>query len=288
MNNLVPLTVIIVLHNSDDVVFKCISALRNIGCDLILVDSGSSKKEYLSVLEEMPEIKLIRRPNVGFGAANNIGFAASLSTSKYILFLNPDCFVDQHVLEKLLALMDCPDWLSVAVVSPRLDGFSLKDNTPTGLIDSCGIDFTWWGKFYDIFQGSLISIDTSSTREVNGLSGAFMLCRRSALNESLVNGKVWDERYFMYKEDIDLSLRVRASDAKLMMVGELSAYHCRGWNPVRKNMNAKSILYSLKSEWILVFHPFLDRFFRIRFFCYLLLKSMFVFIELAWRTFRGK
>lgn len=268
--------VVVVTHNSDQVIATCIEALlpcREVS-GIAIVDSASSATRYLEVLEGRDaRLKLIFEwSNVGFCCANNVGYRAlGESCGEFVLFLNPDAFVTPDLLRQLIERMRRPDWADVAACAPRLMGFSMKEGAPTGRIDSAGIGMTFYGKFFDRGQGSVDIAPYSTSAEVQAICGAFMLCRRSALDAVSVDGEVFDERLYMYKEDIDLSLRLRRAGMRLMYCHDLVAYHCRGWRGTRMEMPQWTIVQSLRNDWLVW-----QRFWR-----FLLPNSLAAFFYLA-------
>ncbi len=108
-------------------------------------------------------------------------------------------------------------------------GFDIQKKKPTGLIDSTGIFRSHWGRWFDRSQGQpYIPSYSWQSENVPALCGALMFCRRQALEQILLSPQeVMDQRFFMYKEDIDLSLRLRHQGWTLKFNPYLVAYHCR-------------------------------------------------------------
>ncbi len=278
-------SVVVVTHNSEQVFAKCIEALlscREVS-NVVVVDSASSECSYL---EEMrgrdARLQLIfEKSNVGFCRGNNIGYQAVRNAcGGFVLFLNPDAFVAPNSLGQLIERLNRPDWADVAACTPRLMGYSMKDDAPTGSIDSAGIGMTFYGKFFDRGQGSTDIAAYSTSGEVQAICGAFLLCRRSALDAVSPNGEVFDKRLYMYKEDIDLSLRLRRAGMRLMYCHDLVAYHCRGWRGSRLEMPRWTIVQSLRNDW-LVWRRFWFFLFpnSLALFFYLVAKSLVVAAE---------
>lgn len=239
------ITVIIVTHNSNKYVNKVVTLLPN-NIDIIVVDSGSDKTEYL--LDYKRRAKIIYCNNIGFSAANNIGYEY-IEDSKYVLFLNPDAFIENSSLHKMIQFMD--DNHDVAILTTPLRGYSFEKNTETGLYDSVGIFRKWYGRWFDKYQGVSISgvILPSQPYQITAACGALMLCRVNCLNEVLLNNReVFSERFFMYKEDIDLSLRLRKQGYKIVLHPGVVAYHGRGWSKKRGEMPLKSRIMSTRNE----------------------------------------
>lgn len=250
------LTVIIVTHNSEQVVRRCLSALfnhyPNDRMQVCLVDSASPDAAYLHELQlAYPQVNfLFEESNVGFCLGNNIGYRAmQQNNSEFVLFLNPDAFILPELLPQLIARMRQSEWADVAVCTPRLMGYSLADDQPSGLIDSAGIAMSAYGRFFDRGQGSSHLDAFTLSTEVDAVCGAFMLCRRSALDAVSPQGEVFDESFYMYKEDVDLSLRLRRAGGRLMLCADLVAYHCRGWLGSRAQMPRWTIVQSMRNDW---------------------------------------
>lgn len=228
------IAVIIVAYNSGRVLRRCLESVlgQTRRADLILVvDNDSPTPSYLDEIPFAPQIRVIRMSrNVGFCQANNIAYGLARECG-YALFLNPDAFLSEHFLEKAIASMERAENASVGCLTGTLLGFDIERDRPTGLIDSTGIFQSWYGRWYDRGRGAPSQgVATSTAEEVPAACGALMLCRMQALDEAaLRGGEIFDSSFFMYKEDIDLSLRMRAKGWRVMYVAALHCHHCRGW-----------------------------------------------------------
>ncbi len=291
------LDAIIVTHKSASVIGKCLEFLfkspPSEAMQVCVVDSASPDVTYLHELQiAYPKVKfLFENSNVGFCLGNNIGYRAlQKSDSEFVLFLNPDAFVTQGLLEELITRMRQPEWSDVAVCTPMLLGYLLKEDRPSGLIDSAGIGISSYGRFFDRGQGSSDLRSFSQSVEVDAICGAFMLCRRAMLDVVSPNGEVFDESFYMYKEDVDLSLRLRQAGGRLMLCADVVAYHCRGWHGSRIKMPRWTIIQSMYNDWRVWWKSFgylLPN--SILSFFYLAIKSCVVAIE-VWgiRAILGK
>lgn len=226
--------VIIVAYDSGRVLRRCLDCVlgQTRRADLIMVvDNCSPDPSYLDEIAPAEPIRVVRLPhNEGFSQANNIAYVAAREFS-YVLFLNPDAFLSERFLEGALARMEGSESSSVGCLTGTLLGFDVEHGRPTGLIDSTGIFQKWYGRWYDRGHGTQASsVGASGTAELPAACGALMLCRVRALEEaSLRPGAVFDPGFFMYKEDIDLSLRLRAKGWRIVHAPELLCHHGRGW-----------------------------------------------------------
>ena len=147
--------------------------------------------------------------NLGFGAAHNIAFK-QFTDSKYHLVLNPDVQFGHKVLEELVDFLDLNE--SVGLVMPRV---VYPNGSPQNLCKRLPVPFDIIAR--RLFPGflqrlfcrrmsayELRDMDMSKVLSVPYLSGCFMLLRRKALLEA----GLFDERFFMYFEDLDLTRRI--------------------------------------------------------------------------------
>lgn len=250
----VPCAVIIVTHNSQTHLSHCIKALQEQTrrpCQIILVDSGSQDSTYLELYRQVSPIILhLANDNIGFCLGNNIGMTYVDAAVEYVLFLNPDAFLIPSFLEKAIAFLEQPTSSQVGALSGILLGYDIQQQQPTGQIDSTGIFRSWYGRWYDRDQGKTYQQSAyRSPEKVPALCGALMLCRMTALKSvELGLHVVMDPTFYMYKEDIDLSLRLRQKGWSLLFIPELIAYHCRGWQKDRSQVPRHFRLLSAKNE----------------------------------------
>jgi N-acetylglucosaminyl-diphospho-decaprenol L-rhamnosyltransferase len=226
--------VVIVTYDSGRVLGMCLDSLRaQTRCPdlVVIVDNNSPEGAYLDEIPRSAPFKLVRGTrNEGFCGGNNTGYALARSC-KYVLFLNPDAFLSERFIETALLWMQQPENARVGCLTGTLLGFDLERRRPTGRIDSTGVFQTWYGKWRDRGQGSeWTGASASQPEDLPAVCGALMFCRTEALEQVTLRGnEVFDSRFFMYKEDIDLSLRLRARGWRLTYQPELICHHGRGW-----------------------------------------------------------
>lgn len=222
---------VIVSWNSGDLVNRACDALLSgelAPTRIVVVDNASTEPSSLTALDRLPaEAEVLRQPtNEGFCGGNNIGIRA-LGGVDHVLLCNPDAFVSVGFLRGAVAHLDQhPD---VGVVGPKLLSIDADATASNGLIDSTGIVQTWYGRFVDRGQGR--SDDgrfDGPAEEVPALCAAAAVYRLSALQSVSLTEGPFDERFFMYKEDIDLSLRLRRSGWRVVLRSDLVVLHRRG------------------------------------------------------------
>lgn len=178
--------------------------------------------------------------NLGFAAAYNkmIGNAVK-DGFEYFLAINPDMIFDKEMVGKLMDEIR-KDGKNGAVV-PKILKWDFEKKEKTSIIDSCGIFMTKEHRFSDCEQGE---VDDGQTeiKEIFGFSGAAVLFNLKALQDVAYNPpypplsrgqnrEFFDELMFMYKEDCDLSYRLRLAGWKIKLVPTATAYHHRGVSP---------------------------------------------------------
>jgi N-acetylglucosaminyl-diphospho-decaprenol L-rhamnosyltransferase len=198
--------VVVVTFNSERHIEACLDSLlnnRRLGV-VIVVDNKSTDNTLLIVTEKFPGVRIVQTgANLGFGSAANRGLA-TMRDSEYVCILNPDTVVDFGAIDVLSAFLD--DHKGVAIVGPRvrnLDGtvYPSARSFPKPLT---ALGHALVGVFW---KDNPISsrYRTTDLASPDWVSGTAMLARRAALDQ--VGG--FDERYFMYVEDLDLCWRLR-------------------------------------------------------------------------------
>ncbi|AGF79019.1 putative glycosyltransferase [Desulfocapsa sulfexigens DSM 10523] len=241
---------IVVSHNSKATLERCIAALEaQDHCleSIILVDSGSSDKEYLDAFKRRKSVRLLLADNIGFSRANNLGYESLSPDADFVLFVNPDLFLPPDSIATALPLFE--EKPLIAMLSGKLLGYDIEHDRPSGRIDSTGIQRKWYGRWFDRGQGQCDNGQYDEPEEMDALCGALLLCRNAALQS--LPGPVFDPVFFLYKEDIELSLRLRKLGWKLLYTPVLCAYHCRGWKGERQKMSYALRVTAVKSELLL-------------------------------------
>lgn len=241
---------IVVTHNSQPTIKYCIECLYQQQAALervVVVDSGSTDTSYLQDLKSKYPITLVCTENIGFARANNLGYAALDNDTDYVLFVNPDLFVEAECVAR--GVKHCEADSSIAMVSGRLMGYDCEKEKANGRIDSTGICRKWYGRWYDRGQGELDGGQYNAAQMMPALCGALLFCRNRALQ--VMNANVFDPDFFLYKEDVELCLRLRKFGWKLLYTPDIQALHCRGWDASRRAMPLELRLLAAKSEVLL-------------------------------------
>ncbi|WP_345083246.1 glycosyltransferase family 2 protein [Nemorincola caseinilytica] len=228
------LSVIVVNYNVKYFLEVCLHsvlrATRNKAAEVIVVDNNSTDDSCAMVRERFPTVKLIEnKDNKGFSKANNQ--AVAMAQGQYILFLNPDTVMPEHFFEHTIAYMDAHP--EAGALGPRLiDGKGQfapdsKKSFPSlsvAIFKTTGINKLFSRSPY-INKYYAVHIGERQTAEVDVLSGCCMLVRRTAMDEA---GGPFDEDYFMYCEDVDLSYRIQKAGYKNIYYPEVDLIHYKG------------------------------------------------------------
>jgi len=247
-------SVIIVTHNSEKYLPKAIASLQvqtRQADELIIVDSGSENVDYLSIYRQEKNMHVIfAGKDIGFCRGNNFGMKHLDQETDYVFFLNPDAFLDANFIEQAISVMEKPAYKDVGALTGCLLGYDITLNKPTGKYDSTGVFCTWYGRWHDRAQATtVVSEKFQQIEKIPAICGAVFFCRKQALGNVTIRGdEVFDNTFYMYKEDVDLSLRLRKRGWKLLFGPELIAHHCRGWKQNRKKIPKKFRLCSARNE----------------------------------------
>ncbi|MEP7321392.1 MAG: glycosyltransferase [Saprospiraceae bacterium] len=227
------LSVIILNYNVRYLLETClesvIQSVTDLQAEIIVVDNASSDESVYMVQSKYPEVKLIINDvNTGFSKGNNRGVAEA--RGDYILIANPDTILNSSAVHTSLRyLKEHKETGAVGVKMINGHGHYLEESK-RGFPDVVSSFFKLSGlnklfpkspAFNHYYLGHL---SPDQINEVESLTGAFMMMSRN-LYQSL-NG--FDENFFMYGEDIDLSYRIRQSGKKLIYIGNEQIIHLKG------------------------------------------------------------
>jgi len=186
-----------------------------------------------------PKAMIIRNTqNLGFSHAHNQGIAyarAQLGREGQELFMlvtNPDIILDPDYLATIVDSVERRPEVGAAsgkLLKVRESGEGeLREGERTNVIDTTGLKIYRNRRFVERGAGETDDGGLyAKTEEVFGVSGALALYRLSALDDVAVNGEVFDEDLFVYKEDIDLAWRLRLAGWAALYVPRAKAYHYR-------------------------------------------------------------
>ncbi|MCU0417767.1 MAG: glycosyltransferase family 2 protein, partial [Cytophagaceae bacterium] len=233
-----------VCHFLEQTLTSVYKAKQDLSVEVFVVDNNSVDGSVEMVKEKFPEVELIdNKENLGFSKANNQ--AIRRSKGEFILLLNPDTVIEEDTLVKIVQFMQ---------EHPEAGGLGVKmlDGKGNFLPESKRGLPSPWVAFYKIFGLSALFpkskkfghyhlgyLDKDKTHQVEVLSGAFMLLRKSTLDTI----GLLDEDYFMYGEDIDLSYRILKHGKKNYYYPETRIIHYKGESTKKTSINYVFIFY---------------------------------------------
>lgn len=245
------LSIIIVNYNVCSFLEQCLrSIMRSQSIDYIkdlevwVVDNDSVDDSVIMLKEHFPWVHCIEnKKNEGFAKANNK--AIELSSSKYILLLNPDTVLEENTLSLCIGFMEeHPDAGGLGV--KMLDGKGRflpesKRGLPTpevAIYKIVGLSriFPHSARFARYYMGHL---DNEQTSKIDVLSGAFMLMPKAVLEKT----GYLDEAFFMYGEDIDLSYRITKAGYNNYYYPQACIIHYKGESTKKGSLNYVKVFY---------------------------------------------
>ena len=226
------LEVVVVSHGAEGLLRNCLRSLAEHPAEgemrVTVVDSGSPDSTPEMVEREFPEVRLVRRKNIGFSAANNVVLRDS--EARAVLLLNPDTEVHAGALDAALARLWSERRIGMVGVklvteSGELD-HACKRSFPTPL--GALAHFTGIGRSEDagntLSQYRATELGEDEAGEVDAVNGAFMLCRAEAVREA----GLLDEGYWLYMEDLDWCHRFWDAGWKVFYEPAGTALHVKG------------------------------------------------------------
>lgn len=234
---------------------QCLYSVRlaaaGIDVETIVVDNASTDDSIAWLQPRFPEVTWIENSaNVGFGKACNAGLARA--SGELVLFLNPDTILPEDCFEKCIAFFDAhADCGALGVKMVDGSGSFLKESkrsfpSPlTSLYKLSGLSLLFpasrvFGRYH------LGHLDKDETHEVDVLAGAFMMVRHALLRR--IGG--FDEDFFMYGEDVDLSFRIQKAGFRNYYFPGTTIIHFKGESTKRGSLNYVRMFYKAMSIFV--------------------------------------
>jgi GT2 family glycosyltransferase len=250
------LKIVIVNRNSGPLLERCLDSLsqaRRDGFELAevaVIDDASTDGSADDLKSDGLPLRVQRRPRSGFGASCNA--SALEGTADYILLVNTDLFVTQDCIAGPVAFLERPE-------NSRFGILGIQLRYPDGRIAELGRKFP--GRL-SVFAETLglhtlrrrnrhiPEFTPDMTQEVDHTMGAFMLIRGALYRQF----RGFDERFFVYYEDLDLSWRASRAGIRSVYYPKVWATHLQ--NATAKTVWSESVFFSMRSRLILVFKWF--------------------------------
>ena len=210
---------------------------------IVVVDNASSDDSLALLGAELPRtanlVLLPQTENTGFARGNNIAFAeARRLRVDYVLCLNPDTVVTAGWLDTLLAVVDARP--EVGAVQPLLLLWSEQDriNSAGNVVHFCG--FGYCESYRERVDEAGLGDEASS---IGYATGAALLLRMTALDQI----GDFDERFFLYHEDLELQLRLRRAGWEILLVPTARVFH--KYNP---SFSPNKFFFMERNRWMVL------------------------------------
>ena len=237
-------SIIIIHYNTPQYLKSCFEGIFSQtypNIELIFIDNNSMDKSGLEFVREeyggRESLKIVpNEDNLGYAKAANQGIKMGIDGgADYLVITNPDIIYTSTYFEKIIARMEQDN--KIAAITGKVYKYDFDRNQPTNIIDTAGLFAYKNRRIIDDGQGLIDEGQFDEECEVFGVSGACPLYRKSALEDVKVMGEYLDEDFFMYKEDVDISWRMRLFGWACFYDPQAIGFHGRGTGAVlRKNL----------------------------------------------------
>lgn len=245
------LAVVIVAHNSAPHLLYCLDAVKaataSQSARIVLVDNNSADIALTDIQHQYPFLTIIEnKENLGFARACNQGWRSV--DSELVLFLNPDCIVSSEAISNCIEhFRQHSESGAVGVQMINARGEFLPESKRSfprpmsSFFKLTGLASLFSGSSkLNAYYAPAISKNDVAPAEI--LSGAFMMVPRKLLE---VSGG-FDERYFMYAEDIDLSITIQRSGYRNYYLGSTVVLHFKGTSTPRDRQRVQLFYKAMK------------------------------------------
>lgn len=221
--------------------FASLRAQTFLDWELLVVDNASTDNTVPLIEQAVRDFPVavrvvVNKENKGFARGHNEALPGT--TSPYVVMLNQDMYVAPECFSQLVDFLDAHP--TAAAAAPRLMRWDFKNSSSVGIahsltndIDALGMKLFRNRRVIEQYTGqSWAAVQAQLTQanalEVFGVSGAFPVYRRNAIEAVLLSDKTFfDESHFMYKEDVDVAYRLAQAGFKSYVVLSAVAHHDR-------------------------------------------------------------
>lgn len=246
------ISVHIVTYNNQNTIASCLSALFDQSFKnftVCLIDNNSSD-ETIKKIRSFKNIHVIQNlTNIGYAAAHNQ--ALSILKSKYVLTLNPDVILEKHFLQSMVTVFEKgPSEVgSAAGLLYRIN--SIHDRS--AVVDGAGLYLTRSRRQRLWYEGATLPKNMNGQTDIFGPDGAAAIYRREMLEDINIGNGIFDEDFFMHKEDVDVCWRAQLRGWKSVFVPNAVAYHIRTFRAgQRKNIDSTMRMLAVRNRYYLM------------------------------------
>ena len=190
------LTFVIVTFNSRKVIFDCLNSLPK-GFNKLIIENSSDEELKKELEQNYDKTEVILSENIGMGAGNNLGILRA--NTQYVYILNPDVVLKKDTLSNINNSIS--DLENFAILSPVSDNLDYPN--------------------YKIDKKENETINKDVIENVEEIDGYSMIINKSFFSNNIF----FDEKFFMYLENVDLCLRAKKNDGKLIIIKNSKIHH---------------------------------------------------------------
>jgi GT2 family glycosyltransferase len=248
------ISIILIHYNTPQFLKTCLDHIFDQSYENIetyFIDNNSPSKEGLEFVKKNYAQKqnsgrlhiIANKENLGYAKAANQGIRMAISgehgsKADYIVITNPDIIYSPTYFEKVVSHITP----GVAGITGKVYKYDFTNKKPTKIIDTVGLYIDRRFRVSDGAQGTEDKGQFDKEKEVFGISGACPLYSVKALEEAKIQlpdspEEYFDEDFFMYKEDVDLSWRLQLLGWKFLYYPKAVAFHGRGTGVIERKTN---------------------------------------------------
>lgn len=218
-------SIILVNYNTKQLAKECIQSIyektHDLSFEIIMIDNNSSDGSVEAIKQSFPDVIIIANPkNSGFGSANNLGI--KISKGKYVLLLNTDTILINNAIKELFDFIEKNE--ECAVVGGNLFDKDMKEVHSYGFLDNPKDNLLKIIGLKCLLKNKKNDSNRIVEQEVEQVIGADMLIRKKVLDQV----GLFDERFFLYREESELQHRIRQAGYKIFYTPEAKIYHLEG------------------------------------------------------------
>lgn len=233
-----PVSIVLINYNGEKFIKSCLDSLLNQthkNLEIIFIDNASQDGSCKLVGEKYPQVTLVANgDNIGYARAANQGI--KLARGEFVVPMNPDIICEPNYIERAMWRFNEDE--KIGAITGKIYKYDFEKNQKTDCIDTVGLFSYRNRRIIDDGQGLLDSGKPDSPfnrpHEIFGVSGACAIFRKSALEDIKVFEQYYDGDFFMYKEDVDISWRLRLYGWKCFYEPSAVAYHGRGTGVLKR------------------------------------------------------
>ncbi|MAF13287.1 MAG: hypothetical protein CMI53_00130 [Parcubacteria group bacterium] len=245
------ISIVIVSWKVKDLLNKCLTSIftyqQNLDLEVIVIDNNSNDGTVDMVKNNFPKVLLIKnKKNIGFAKANNLGIAKA--NGNYILVLNPDTEILKNTIQEMVSFMDKNP--QAGIVGPKHLNPDKTIQPSVRRFPSLLAVFLILIKLPKVLNLKSVNkflatdVDYNNTQPVDQVAGSFMFIRQ----EVLAKIGNFDEKFFIWFEDVDLCKRAKSADWQIWYNNKSQIIHYGGQS-FKQRLTVKKQLLFFKSAW---------------------------------------